>query len=160
MDFRPFRRLAVAAAAALALAAPLPGVAGDEAAQAGDLTITRAWVRASIGTSHPAAAYFTVENRGAAADRLIRVTSPAAGMSEIHVVEEEGGVMRMRPAAALEIPPGGRLELTAGGTHVMLMQLREPLAEGGTLTLELTFERAGTAAVAAPILGLGARGPE
>jgi hypothetical protein len=159
MDPHPLRRL-VLAAAALALVVAPRCAAADQPVRIGDLAIERAWVRASIGTAHPAAAYFTVENRGAAADRLTGVSSPAAGMSEIHVVEEEAGVMRMRPAGALEILPGGRLDLSAGGAHVMLMQLREPLVEGGTLTLELTFERAGTATVEAPILGLAARGPE
>jgi len=42
----------------------------------------------------------------------------------------------------------------------MLMGLRERLVEGATIRLTLRFERAGEVDVAAPVLGVAARGPE
>ena len=125
----------------------------------GGLLIERPWARASIGTSRPAAAYFTVENNSGEADSLIGVSSPVAGTAMIHTATEENGVVHMRAAGPLEIPPG-KLEMRPGRMHVMLMQLREPLIEGETLPLEVTFERAGRVTVQAPVLGLGAMGPQ
>src|SRR3546814_7383178 len=64
----------------------------------GEIAIEKPWARASIGTSRPAVAYFTVRNLGSEPDRLMSVTSPASGMAEIHATTQENGVMRMRPA--------------------------------------------------------------
>jgi len=130
-----------------------------EPVRVGEIAVEQPWARASIGTSRPAAAYFTVRNEGGEPDRLTGIASPAAGMAEIHIMTNENGVMRMHPAGPQEIPPDGRLVLKPGGLHVMLMELREPLVKGGIVSLELTFERAGKIAVKAPILGPGATQP-
>lgn len=130
-----------------------------EPGRIGEITIERPWARASIGTARPAAAYFTVRNEGSEPDRLTAIASPAAGMAEIHAMTEENGVMRMQPAGPQEISSDGHLVLEPGGLHVMLMHLREPLVKGRTVSLELTFERAGTVTVDAPILGPGATQP-
>ena len=60
-------KLPVAAFLAFALSA---GLVHAEPVRQGDLEIDAAWARASIGTSRPGAAYFTVRNLGDEADRL------------------------------------------------------------------------------------------
>ncbi len=60
-------KLPVAAFLAFALSA---GLVQAEPVRQGDLEIDAAWARASIGTSRPGAAYFTVRNLGDEADRL------------------------------------------------------------------------------------------
>ena len=132
-------------------AAPLSADQG----RVGEIAIEKPWARASIGTSRPAVAYFTVRNLGSEPDRLMSVTSPASGMAEIHATTQENGVMRMRPAGPQDLPPGGRLILEPGGLHLMLMQLSEPLVKGRTVALELKFELAGTVTVDTPIVGPG-----
>jgi len=128
---------------------------------AGDLTISEPWARASIGVSRPGAAYLTIANGGAEADRLIAVETPAAAMPMVHVTAvDAAGVARMEHAPGLEIPAGGSVTLAPGGAHVMLMQLAAPLVEGETLPLTLRFERAGAVEVEAPILAITARGPK
>ena len=59
-------------------------------------------------------------------------------------------VMRMRPVqGGLELPPGQPVELKPSGYHVMLMDLKKPLAVGETVPLELSFvDRAGRKAIA------------
>ena len=56
--------------------------------------------------------------------RLVQVQSPVAGVVEIHEMKMDGGVMRMRPIAALELPANRTVELKPGGYHVMLMDLK------------------------------------
>ena len=143
----------------LCLFLPATGMSAGQTRD-GDLVIERAWARASIGTSRPAAAYFTVINNGDEADRLAGISSPVAAMAEVHAVTEENGVMRMHPAGPVEVTPNSRLVLEPGGLHVMLMQLREPLVKDGSVTLELQFERAGTMTVEAPVFGPGSMGPD
>jgi copper(I)-binding protein len=51
-------------------------------------------------------------------------------------------VMRMSPVGALELPAGKTVELKPGGYHVMLMDLKNPLADKSNIPLTLTFEDA------------------
>jgi copper(I)-binding protein len=97
------------------------------------------------------AAYVTIHNQGATPDALVRATSDAAHTVELHEVVNDGGVMRMRPIEKLPIPPGATVRLEPGGYHVMLLGLTRDLKPGETVTVDLTFERAGTITVAAPI---------
>jgi copper(I)-binding protein len=147
-------------AAAVLLIAGLAGAAAaGEVTMLGPLEIATPWARASIGTERPSAAYLTIRNTGAEPDRLIAVETPAAARPEVHQVVEAGGVMKMRPPAPLEIPPGGEVRLEPGGLHIMLMQLREPLEQGGQVPLTLVFEKAGAITVNAPVGAIGASAP-
>ncbi len=122
----------------------------------GDLTIEQAWARASIGAARAGAAYLTIVNRGAALDRLVSVATPVAKRAGLHRTLTEGGVLKMRPAGAIDIPPGAT-GLEPGGLHVMLMGLKAPLVEGESFPLTLTFERAGPLEVTVAILSATAR---
>lgn len=114
-----------------------------EVSTLGPLEIDTPWARASVGTARPGAAYVTIRNTGDEPDRLMGIETPVAARPEVHGMEKEGGVMKMRPAGPLEIPPGGEVRLEPGGRHVMLMQLQQPLEEGDQVPLTLVFEKAG-----------------
>jgi copper(I)-binding protein len=132
------------------------------ATYAGDaiITIEKPWARASILQSRPGAAYLMIRNTGTKPDRLLKVTSPAAGMVMIHESKITDGVAQMLAHGGLDIAAGAELTFRPGGLHLMLMGLHERLREGDTLTLILRFERAGDLNVTVPILGLGASGPK
>jgi len=66
--------------------------------------------------------------------------------------------MKMRPASALEIPPGGKLELKPGGYHVMLLDLKQPLKAGDKFPLTLTFQNAGSIIVSVDVEAMGSMG--
>ena len=51
--------------------------------------------------------------------------------------------MKMRPLPGLMIPAGARVTLAPGGTHVMLMGLKQPLAAGSSIQLDLKFRKSG-----------------
>ncbi|MEZ5406983.1 MAG: copper chaperone PCu(A)C [Acidimicrobiales bacterium] len=55
----------------------------------------------------------------------------------------DGAMVMQEVKGGLEIPAGETVELAPGGYHVMLMELAEPLKEGATFDLTLTFENAG-----------------
>lgn len=147
-------------AASLVSFALVPGLArAGETVRVGDISVTSAWARASIGTARPAAAYLTIVNSGTEADRLLTIETPVSSRAEVHETVNEGDVVRMVPAGQIEIPGGATTTLAPGGLHVMLMDLSEPLERGSELQLTLTFERAGTASVEAEIAGPGATSP-
>ena len=149
-------KLPVAAVLAFALSA---GFVQAEPVRQGDLEVDAAWARASIGTSRPGAAYFTVRNLGDEADRLTGLSSPVSAMPMLHETTLSEGVSRMAHVEAAEIPAGGELTLEPGGMHVMLMELTTPLKEGATFPLTLTFESGGEITVEVPVFGPGATGP-
>jgi periplasmic copper chaperone A len=147
----PVRHAVRASCVILALAA---AAQAGPAATVGEVAIHDAWARASPGQIKTSAAYMTLEVAGDQVDRLIEARSPVAEQAALHTHVMEGGVAKMRPVEAVEISPGAATVLEPGGLHIMLMGLQEPLVEGGTLPLSLTFEHAGTVELEVPIRGL------
>jgi len=85
-------------------------------------------------------------------DRLVSVSTDAAGMAEIHEMSTEGGVMTMgEMAGGLPLPAGQATALQPGDNHIMLMQVVAPLADGDTVELSLTFEDAAPITVTARV---------
>jgi copper(I)-binding protein len=149
-------RLILSAALALLASASLAAAAE----RVGGLVVADPWIRATVVAGRPGAAYFTLRNEGAAPDRLVDVSAPVAGHAMLHETTlSADGVARMEHVIALEVPAGGAVTLAPGGLHVMLMDLKEALTPGGEIQLTLTFEKAGTVTIGAPVLGPAATGP-
>lgn len=97
------------------------------------------------GGRNVSAGYLRIVNSGGAPDRLVAVTSPAAGRVDIHETRQgAGGVVQMFPIASVPIPADGAVTFAPGGLHLMLMDLHAPLAEGARVRLSFDFERADT----------------
>lgn len=133
-------RLALVLAALAALPAD-PAHAQSHAH--GTLKIERPWARETPRMARAGGAFMIIENAGAAVDRLLGASSPVAARTEVHMVIQDGDVMRMREVPALELAPQSRTELKPGGYHVMLMELKAPLKAGDRFPLTLNFEKAG-----------------
>jgi periplasmic copper chaperone A len=147
---------------ALALAFALAGAATLSAAQefkAGDITIDKAWARATPKGAEVGVGYMVVHNNGATPDTL---TGGAADFAtvEIHEMKSEGGVMTMAPLKnGLAIPAHGTVRLAPGGYHVMFTHLNKPLVKGEKVKATLDFAHAGPVTVEFPVEGIGAAGP-
>ena len=105
----------------------------------GDPIVVRdAWIREPPPRS-PAAGYLVIENRGGDLVELVAVATEAAAQAEIHVMEYKDDRMMMRQVSELQIPAGEEVALKPGGTHLMLMELRQPLRDGDEVELVLRF---------------------
>ncbi len=155
----PMRMLLPAAIALALTAAAAISFARGEESRTGDLAIVSAWARATPPGASVGAAYLTIENRGAADDRLVGAESPAARSITMHQTIEENGVSAMRPIENAPIFAGGRLEMAPAGGHLMLTGLAAPLKQGATIPMTLTFEKAGAVTIEVEIAPLGAAGP-
>ena len=112
-------------------------------ARAGDApAVSAAWARATAPGVDVGAADMVIEG-GAKSDRVLDASSPRASMVHLHTVEEQGGVAKMRPIEAIEVPAGQRVELAPKGTHLMLMGLDGPLVAGQSFPVKLRFATAG-----------------
>lgn len=126
--------------------------------KAGPLTIAHPWTRATPSGAKVGGGYLSIENTGATADRLVSVSAPFAGRSEMHEMATTNGVMTMRPLdQGVELPAGGKVEFKPGGFHIMFMELKQPLKQGETLKGTLTFEKAGAVEVEFKVESVGAR---
>jgi copper(I)-binding protein len=121
-------------------------------AAAEPLTVADAWVRATPPGATTAAAYLTLTNSGAAADRLLGATTSAARAVEIHTHVVDGGLHRMVRVAELTLPAGEAVRLEPGGLHLMLVDLAAPLAAGTTVALSLRFASAATLELEVPVV--------
>lgn len=127
-------------------------------AQIGEITVTGAFIRATLPRAPVGGAYLTITNAGSEDDRLLGATAPVGRNVELHEMSMQNGVMSMRlMAEGLPIPAGESVSLDPSGMHLMINGLTERLQEGNRLDLVLTFEKAGALTMSFDILALNAR---
>ena len=111
-----------------------------QTAQVQPVLVEGAWVRPAVQGQPGTGAYMTLT--APADSQLIGVSSPVAGVAEVHEMKMDGDVMRMRALPSLRLPAGRPVQLKPGSYHVMLMQLKAPLAQGSKVPLTLSFKDA------------------
>ncbi|MCD0503588.1 copper chaperone PCu(A)C [Bordetella petrii] len=122
----------------------------------GQVEIDDVWVRASAPGQANGAGYMDIDNDAKAADRLVSVTSDAAERVELHAVQNENGVARMRHLPdGVPVPADGEVKLAPGGYHVMFMKLKQPFTEGAEVPATLKFQNAGEVAVKFKVMPIG-----
>jgi periplasmic copper chaperone A len=110
-------------------------------ASAQSVEVTGAWARATVQGQKASGAFMQLTSAQGA--RLVAVSSPVAGVAEVHEMKMEGDVMRMRAVSGgLELPAGKPVALSPGGFHVMLMDLKVALQKDTTIPMTLVFKDA------------------
>ena len=145
------RQAFVAAGAFTALVA-LPAAA--------QVAVADAWVRGTVAGQKATGAFMRLTSSTDLS--LVGAASPVAKIVEIHEMKQEGGMMKMNAVERVALPANKTVALGPGGYHVMLMDLAQPLREGDTVPLTLTFEdksgKKQTLEVKAPVRALTASG--
>ena len=107
-------------------------------AQSAAVDVQGAWARATVQGQKATGAFMTLTAKDNA--KLVSARSPVAGVGEIHEMQLEENVMKMRAIPSLDLPAGKAVELKPGGYHVMLMDLKEPLKKETTVPLTLVVK--------------------
>ena len=103
------------------------------------ITVSNAWVRATVQGQKATGAFMTVTSKENA--KLIAASSPVAGVVEIHEMKMDKDVMKMAALPnGLDLPAGKAVDLKPGGYHIMLMDLKQPLSKDVGVSLTLTFQ--------------------
>jgi copper(I)-binding protein len=106
-----------------------------------NVTVTDAWARATVQGQKATGAFMKITAKDNA--KLVGVSSPVAGVAEIHEMKIDKDVMRMAALPnGLDLPAGKAVELKPGSYHVMLMDLKAPLVKDTTVPLTLTLQDA------------------
>jgi copper(I)-binding protein len=106
-----------------------------------NVTVTDAWARATVAGQKATGAFMTITAKDNT--KLVGVSSPVAGVAEIHEMKMDKDVMKMAALPnGLDLPAGKAVALKPGSFHVMLMDLKAPLAKDTTVPLTLTLQDA------------------
>lgn len=108
---------------------------GNEA----EILIEGPWVRETPPGRTVAAGYVQIRNNGERARALLTAKSPEASRVELHTMEHEEGMMRMRQIDRLDVPAGTTVALEPGGLHLMLFDI-ETAQVGNHIPVTLTFD--------------------
>lgn len=114
------------------------GLFASQALWASPVSINNAWVRPTVPGQSVAGAYLDITARQPA--RLVAARSPISPDVQIHWMQMDGDVMRMREVSAIDLPKDKTVNLKPGGYHLMLMQLKKPILAGDTVPLTLVIE--------------------
>ena len=99
-----------------------------------------AWVRSTVPGQKGTGAFMSITAKDGA--KLVGISSPVAGIAEVHEMKMEGDIMKMRALPLLDLPAGQSVQLKPGGYHLMLMDLKQPLPQGSTVPLTLRLQDA------------------
>jgi copper(I)-binding protein len=100
--------------------------------------VSDAWVRPAVRGQMATGAFMNITAQEAS--KLMSVTSPVAGVVEIHEMKMDKDVMKMAALTnGLELPAGKTVQLQPGGYHIMLMDLKQPLTLNAMVPMTLTF---------------------
>jgi copper(I)-binding protein len=168
-----FKKMLVLFAAVLTLGGLVAACGSDDSTSSSDqVSVNDAWTRITTPTATTGAVYMDLESPDGDRLMKASVPSDVAGKTEIHetvggeaadgeamdpamegTMEGQGAtgedsamsgaMMGMRPIDSLELPAGEEVALEPGGYHIMLMDLVQPIEEGDTVPVTLTFEKAG-----------------
>jgi copper(I)-binding protein len=111
------------------------------AAAHAQVTVAEPWVRATVPQQSSSGAFMQL--RSAADAKLVAASSPAAVSVQMHQMEMQGPMMRMREVDHIDLPAGKTVNLASGGYHIMLVGLKSQLKEGQSVPLTLVLERKG-----------------
>jgi periplasmic copper chaperone A len=124
--------LAAAAFSVLLTAAPTT-------VNAQEIVVEDAWVRATLPGQMATAAFMKITAKSKEAT-LVGASSSIAAISEIHEMKMAAGVMRMRALAdGLALAVNKPVELTPGGHHIMMFDLKRAVVAGEQVPLTLTL---------------------
>ena len=126
-------------------------------AQPAPLEVKNAWTRDTVGSTANAAVFMTISSPGA--DRLLAASTPVARKTDLMTMEGGSGAMRMTYLKGIDIPAKTAVSLNAGGLHVWLADLKQPLKAGQSFPLILKFDKAGERRVLVSVISPAAPPP-
>ena len=105
-----------------------------------NVTISDSWVRPTVAGQKATGAFMKITAKENS--KLLSVSSPVAGVAEVHEMKMEKDVMKMAAIPSLDLPAGKAVELKPGSYHIMLMDLKSPVEKGAKLPLTMKFQDA------------------
>ena len=104
-----------------------------------DIAIEGAWIRTAVQGQQGTGGFMKITAKQDM--QLVGISSPVAGVGEVHEMKMEGDVMKMRALpGGIPLPAGKAVELKPGGLHLMLLDLKQALPKDTTVPVTLIFK--------------------
>lgn len=111
-----------------------------QSALADEITLTKAWLRATPGGMTSAAVYGSLVNKSAADELVVSITSELAGSAMLHRSVQKDGMSRMVHTEEILVKAGAQIDFEPAGLHVMLMGLQQPFVSGDKVPLRIRLK--------------------
>jgi hypothetical protein len=121
------------------------------ASQADDIEVSEPFAREVPPGAPASASFMTLENISDAPIKIVSAQSAVSKVVELHTHTNDNGVMRMRQIPFIEVPANGMAFLKPGGLHIMLIEPINPIKQGQTVSVTLTFEDGSQKQVEMPV---------
>lgn len=115
------------------------------------LSATDITVVAPLPGRSTSAAYMTLHNDSDKAIILTEVSSPLFASVEMHESSLKDGIARMHKLESLTIEARSSMRFAVGGKHLMLIDPRQDLVPGDSISLELNYDDGGILICSAPL---------
>jgi periplasmic copper chaperone A len=145
----------IAYALALLVLGPLGSASERAPGVAPAVHVDNPWIR-WLPAGVPAAGYLTLVNTGDASVTLMAADSPNFGSVTIHRSVAREGVMRMEEVKEIAVAPHSRVDFSAQGYHLMLMNPLQPIESAVQIPITLHFRDGTSLTVAFEVRKLAA----
>jgi len=109
------------------------------ATAAAQVSVREPWIRATVPAAQATGAFMELVSTQDV--RLVDVSTPVAGIVEIHQMSMKGDRMMMSAVDSIDLKAGKPLALASGGYHIMMMDLKRQMKAGETVPMTLVFEK-------------------
>lgn len=140
------------------LLTPAMAAEHEHTEQRPSVQVENPWSRPTPPGTPMGVGYMTISNHSDQDIRLVAAESPRAGHVSIHETSMKDDVMRMQSVkGGLRIPAGESVKFKPMSYHLMLEQLKQPLAEGEKIPVTLDFEGVDDISVELTVRPLGGK---
>jgi periplasmic copper chaperone A len=119
-------------------------------ADASNLLVENAFARPALKQQRNSAVFMTINNQGGDS-AIVRASSNAAKVVELHTHINDKGVMRMRKIDQIDLPAGQTVTLEPGGLHIMFIGLNKDMTIGDSVALSLELADGSKKTMAVPV---------
>jgi copper(I)-binding protein len=123
------------------------------------VSVSDPWLRATVPQQKTTGAFMRLSSVESV--QVVDARSPIAESVEIHSMNMENNIMKMRAVPSLAITAGKTVELKPGGYHMMFIGLKQQVKEGDVVPVTLVIEAANkkreTIDVKIPVKAIGAK---
>jgi len=120
-------------------------------AQAQNILVKQAYIRATIPGTDISSAYMTIINDSSKPMILVGASGDFSKRIEIHQHIMADGMMKMRQQESLTIAANSKVVLQPMGYHLMIFDLTKPLKAGEQSTLTLHFANSSDIKIVLPV---------
>ncbi|MCB5184043.1 copper chaperone PCu(A)C [Methylobacillus gramineus] len=103
-----------------------------------EVKVVEPWARTTAPGQKVAAVYLRMISTKDVS--LVEMNSPLADKVELHEMNMDNGIMKMRPVSKLQMEAAQAIELKPGSYHLMLSGIKQAVKAGDSIPLTLIFE--------------------